>query len=690
MARSYTVTQSGSSRSYVIGAATGVTDYNDLNNLPTLGTAAATDLTDFATAAQGATADAALPRAGGAMTGEISFTAGSTAYFDSSSVALFDGGTASFGNGMLNLRANGVSGKNITLNAIEPTDDQTITFPDATGYVSITNNANGSNDSNQVYAKASAPIISGQAVYISGALGSNKIVNLAIATTDLLSSQTLGLALQDIDTNAFGYIMTDGDLKGLSIDLGVGHGVNEGDPIYLSNVTPGELIFGVANKPLSPAHLVVIGVVLRITGNTLTEIFVKIQNGFELEELHDVAISSPQDQQLISYNSATQLWENTNKDAVVDTDLVLDAIKGVVADPTRIGAEYLPESVEISSMTFADGTTEILPDGAFTGGSNSLLYRHNNEDTGGLPYAPLPRNTQQNVGTYENYRIAGLVINVNCGGSTDFRILTADGVIDITFTSDTTGTLNLTANVSNGDINYEWAKKVAEALNANATFTTHYYASATFGILQCNKKVTGADATLAITLSDNVTSPCGMGANLVGSMSQQAVFLEMARFKIAASENVNGKEFKLFGYFGLIIPAAHASGGEIRVGLAPATARLATNAGKGVYMVPYHTQGGLTADKVNSLVQTNILIKIVTDASPRNKITSTIAYCMESVSEANALVKYGLISALNSPTVFWNCIADTEVDLIFYAQVQIDQASSSGVGYYTDLTLTSV
>jgi hypothetical protein len=96
------------------------------------------DLTDFATAAQGATADAALPRAGGAMTGEISFTAGSTAYFDSSSVALFDGGTASFGNGMLNLRANGVSGKNITLNAIEPTDDQTITFPDATGTVALT------------------------------------------------------------------------------------------------------------------------------------------------------------------------------------------------------------------------------------------------------------------------------------------------------------------------------------------------------------------------------------------------------------------------------------------------------------------------------------------------------------------------------------------------------------------------
>jgi len=43
----------------------------DISNLPTLGTAASTASTDYATAAQGTTADAALPKAGGTMTGNL-------------------------------------------------------------------------------------------------------------------------------------------------------------------------------------------------------------------------------------------------------------------------------------------------------------------------------------------------------------------------------------------------------------------------------------------------------------------------------------------------------------------------------------------------------------------------------------------------------------------------------------------
>ena len=57
--------------------------YGDLSGLPTLGTAAATAATAYATAAQGVTADAALPKAGGAMTGAI--TTNST--FDGRDVA---------------------------------------------------------------------------------------------------------------------------------------------------------------------------------------------------------------------------------------------------------------------------------------------------------------------------------------------------------------------------------------------------------------------------------------------------------------------------------------------------------------------------------------------------------------------------------------------------------------------------
>tara|TARA_R110002072_G_scaffold26966_24_gene88495 strand:- start:960 stop:1622 length:663 start_codon:yes stop_codon:yes gene_type:complete len=56
---------------YSVAGRTGnvVIAYTDLTGRPTLGTAAAQNIGAFATAAQGTTADAALPKAGGTMTG---------------------------------------------------------------------------------------------------------------------------------------------------------------------------------------------------------------------------------------------------------------------------------------------------------------------------------------------------------------------------------------------------------------------------------------------------------------------------------------------------------------------------------------------------------------------------------------------------------------------------------------------
>lgn len=50
--------------------------YSDLSGKPTLGTAASENTTAFATAAQGTKSDAALPKAGGTMTGTLAMTAG--------------------------------------------------------------------------------------------------------------------------------------------------------------------------------------------------------------------------------------------------------------------------------------------------------------------------------------------------------------------------------------------------------------------------------------------------------------------------------------------------------------------------------------------------------------------------------------------------------------------------------------
>jgi hypothetical protein len=40
------------------------------------------------------------------------------------------------------------------------------------------------------------------------------------------------------------------------------------------------------------------------------EIFVKVQNGYEIDELHNVVITSPADNQVLAYEAATGLWKN--------------------------------------------------------------------------------------------------------------------------------------------------------------------------------------------------------------------------------------------------------------------------------------------------------------------------------------------------------------------------------------------
>jgi hypothetical protein len=143
----------------------------------------------------------------------------------------------------------------------------------------------------------------GQAVYVSSADGTNMIVSKASNATEATSSKTLGLLESGGSTNAKVKVITEGLLSGL--DTG---GATAGDPVWLG--TAGGLIYGLVNKPSAPAHLVSIGIVTRVNSSN-GEIFVKPQNGFELREIHDVALTSPTDKQVLTFDAGTGLWKNT-------------------------------------------------------------------------------------------------------------------------------------------------------------------------------------------------------------------------------------------------------------------------------------------------------------------------------------------------------------------------------------------
>ncbi len=140
-----------------------------------------------------------------------------------------------------------------------------------------------------------------------GNSSTNIPVNVASNASESTSSKTMGLTEASVSKNGFVYVVTEGLVAGIDTST-----ANTGDPVWLG--VNGAYIFGLANKPVAPAHLVFLGVVTR--GQQVNgEIFVKVQNGFEINELHDVLIgsgysSTPADNDILAYDTASSLWKN--------------------------------------------------------------------------------------------------------------------------------------------------------------------------------------------------------------------------------------------------------------------------------------------------------------------------------------------------------------------------------------------
>jgi hypothetical protein len=147
-----------------------------------------------------------------------------------------------------------------------------------------------------------SPLVKGDVVYLYGASGDRASVRKAINSTEAGSSKTLGVVAEAINTNDNGFVTVFGVVDGLDLST-----YSPGDVLWLS-ASAGKFT---SIKPSAPSNLVFIGVVARANvGNG--QLFVNVQNGYELEELHDVAITSATDNDILSYNAAASGWFNQN------------------------------------------------------------------------------------------------------------------------------------------------------------------------------------------------------------------------------------------------------------------------------------------------------------------------------------------------------------------------------------------
>lgn len=211
----------------------------------------------------------------------------------------------------------------------------------------------------------SVTLTKGMPVYAFSGTGDRMTVKRALNTGDSTSAQTVGLVLSSsIAAGQKGLIMIQGLLDGLSI-LPTST-FADGDAIYL-----GATAGSITNvKPSAPNHLVYLGVVTTASNGSAGRMYVRVQNGYELEELHDVAdanYSTPLDvDSLLIKDDATSLWKKltwANLKSTLKTyfDTIYQAALGYTAENTANKSSSYTSS---STTTYAN--TKALVDGLAT------------------------------------------------------------------------------------------------------------------------------------------------------------------------------------------------------------------------------------------------------------------------------------------------------------------------------------
>jgi len=153
----------------------------------------------------------------------------------------------------------------------------------------------------EVYNNTGATLTKGTIVYIDGGQGNLPTVTKAIATSDPTSAQTFGFINVDLTNNNNGYVTIIGRLENIDTQA-----FANGTQLYLSGVTAGTYT---STKPQAPIHLVYVAIVVR-SHPTQGVLEVKIQNGVEINEIHDVQITSIANGNILQYSSADSLWHN--------------------------------------------------------------------------------------------------------------------------------------------------------------------------------------------------------------------------------------------------------------------------------------------------------------------------------------------------------------------------------------------
>lgn len=320
--------------------------------------------------------------------------------------------------------------------------------------------------------KATESITKGQAVYVSGADGTNALISKASNASEITSSKTIGLLAQTLSTNGKGFVVTEGLLGGLNTAT-----ANVGDPVWLG--TNGDLIFGYLNKPHAPAHLVYLGVVTRANGSN-GEILIKPQNGYELDELHNVSITGTNNNYGLFYDSLSTLWKNKS---------IASALGYVPANDANI--------VHISGTETITGAKTFSNTSTFTGTSifnNQATFNDIAKINAEIKWIKNPAIQTASAGYLTTYATSGFGLSFFDGdsGNESKFIFNNSGMYTYTYPA-ASGTLALTSDITTGYVPYTGA--TADVNLGNHNLSTNYNITSKSAVNARTVFINGNDST---------------------------------------------------------------------------------------------------------------------------------------------------------------------------------------------------
>ena len=196
-------------------------------------------------------------------------------------------------------------------------------------------------------------LLNGNVVKVTGASGNKVTVDIADSSTEYESSATFAVVTETISNNSTGKVTTEGLVRGLNTSA-----FTEGVAIWLGSTGAFTDV-----KPSSPNHLVHVGWVVRSHATEGT-ILVRISNGWELEELHDVLITNVQDGQGLVWDATNSYWKNADLGAGGGGGGTLTVEKNeYTGDGTTV-------AFTLSSPVQSESQTQVYIDGVYQSKAN--------------------------------------------------------------------------------------------------------------------------------------------------------------------------------------------------------------------------------------------------------------------------------------------------------------------------------